>query len=367
MFSLDNLNLGDFSDRRTKVVVEFINDLVYHPVAIRAVLERAQLKQATNSSYNQSRFVWLEVVPYAAQRGRLDVLADAVADIMQDSQFKRALERKLTEGRDPTTTGGHPWYRCENPWKSGFMGPGARRAVIDREGLRAGLRSLTTEDYRVLVICGAVGSGKSHSWQLIDHLHSAGQLVGYRFARVKTDSWSDVVTGEELALSLADTLGLRIGLTPSGELSEATIRKILNMIAGQFPQNQATPCWIVLDGLDQPMVHQSARDMARRLITMVAEGDIKPARLIITGLDVTGQPERRHVQMDQIPDITEVLVRQVLTDVAKDLGREADPAELDRHVAAVLGPPDNPRTLDKVEEAVVSLVKSEWAGAHDDV
>ena len=100
-----------------------------------------------------------------------------------------------------------------------------------------------------------------------------------RFVRVTTHTWSGEVSGEDLALSLADKLGLDIKLTPSRELDDARIRKILDMVIGRYPQGDGITRWIILDGLDRPGVQNSARDMAKRLITLVDEGELPQTRL----------------------------------------------------------------------------------------
>ena len=145
------------------------------------------------------------------------------------------------------------WYEHDDPYTSGFVGLRADRAVINRVRLRQGLRQLATEQYRILLITGAERSGKSHSWDLVQHLRDARKLPGqHRFIKVSTHEWAGKVTGVDLARSLNNKLDLGINLMPSGELDEALIRKFLESIVGRFPQDDITR-WIILDGLDRPV------------------------------------------------------------------------------------------------------------------
>jgi hypothetical protein len=233
--------------------------------------------------------------------------------------------------------------------------------VIDREQFRAGLRSLAAEDYRVLVVSGPPGSGKTHSWRLIDHLRQAGMLDGHKCVRVSTHIWGNAeVTGEMIAQAAADRLGLDIRLTGSGELADARARKILDMLVGRYPADGVIR-WIVLDGLDRPRVLDSARDVGRQLITMVDDGELPNTRLVITGFDGSLTAVSASVLTDQIPAIDRERMRSFLADVAARLGRTVGAAELDALAAEVLGAAGSPSAMAELETAVVALVKREWA------
>jgi hypothetical protein len=360
--SLDELSLGDLKDDRTRLVYDLICKSVRKGTDAVVIIDETGLDLGDYNLNQPAKAIWRDVVPDAVGFRKLDALISRVAK--DYPAFLPDLEIQLAPLL--TVSGGASWYRCANPWESGFVGPRASRAVIDREELRDGLRALATEDCRVLIVSGASLSGKSHSWYLIDHLRTAGKLVGHKFAHVSAERREDA-SGEELAVELADKLALKLPLMPSAEMDDARIRKILNMIAGCFPQDQDAPCWIVLDGFDRPRVHESARDMARRLITMVNEGEIWPARLIVTGFDLTGWEDDWSIRLERIPAIDAVLVRKFLADVAAHLGRVVDPAELNRLADEVLGSQDAPRSLDKVGKAVVEVVRDHWGAGvpHD--
>jgi len=234
--------------------------------------------------------------------------------------------------------------------------------VIDRTQLRCGLRDLATGQYRVLVISGATGSGKSHSWRLLDHLHITGTLSGiHSFVRVTTQEWSYKVTGEEVALTLADRLGLRIDLMPSGELEEARIRKILSRIVGGYPKNDGITRWIVLDGLDdRRRAENSARDVGKQLITMVAGNQLPQTRLVVTGFDILDIPDLKDALLEEIPVIDDRQVSAFLRDVAAHIGHKVSDQELETCVDGVLGAGGNTDRLSRMEDAVLRLAR-EWA------
>ena len=236
--------------------------------------------------------------------------------------------------------------------------------------MRDGLRNLATDQYRILVVSGKAGSGKSHSWFLVAHLRDAGKLTGeHRFALVTTHDWEGgEVTGEDLAQTLASKLGLNIELAPSGELDDARSRKFLDKLVGkyvdEYPPRDRINWWIMLDGLDLPGVQKSARDVARRLITMIRRYELQHTRLILTGLNDPGLATG-DAAFEEIPTMDKDLVRSFLGEVAKHLDHTATREELDACVAEVLGTGEPPRELHDVETAVVRLVQTRWVdGGH---
>jgi hypothetical protein len=355
MISLDALDLGGLrDDPRTRIIADLLTETIYHEEAIAEAITVAGLVPG-NYLPNVARLAWLQAIPDAIREHRLDALVGSV--VRHDLAFGMALEARLQPLLGSPGVGG--WYPCHDPFRCGFVGPGAGRALIDREGLRGGLHDLSVDDYRVLVVYGPSGSGKTHSWRLIDHLRQAGKLAGQKCVRVSTHKWGPAeVTGEMVAQSLADRLSLEISLTDSDEPEDARARKILDLIAGRYPADGVTR-WIVLDGLDRPRVRDSARDVGRDLITMVADSELENTRLVITGFDAGWIGESGSVRFETIPAINAALVRGFLTDTAARLSHTVVAAELDAHVTEVLSG-DPPPTLAEIEDAIVRLVKREW-------
>ncbi len=355
--SLDDKNLGDLQDPRTMLIVRMISQRVYAEPYVSITLKAAGLEPA-NYTLGKAKVAWMEAVPDAAQQRKLDALVGFVAE--HNQAFVEELEQKL---RSLTPAPGTAWYPCGDPFGCGFVGSGASRAMIDRSKLRLGLHDLVHDQYRVLVVTGQPGSGKSHSWLLIDHLREAGKLAGHKCVRVSTHQWGTAeVTGEMVAQAIADRLGLDVRLTQSGELEDARARKILDLLVGHYPADGMIR-WIVLDGLDRPRVRDSARDVARLLITMVSERDLINTRLVITGFDPLELGSGASVVVEKIPAINEVLLRSFLVDAAANLGHDVDPEDLDDLIAGVLSDGGKPRTLPEIETAVVRLVKEHWGAA----
>jgi hypothetical protein len=361
MIALNDPFLEDAADQRTRLIIDMLARVIYGN-RIADLLKTAGLSPGDYKIMQSAKIVWAEAVPDAARRGKLAKLIDRVRD--EEPAFGPELERRWQDLAPPGRE--YAWYHDDDPYACLFVGLRASRAVIDRVELRKGLKRLAADDYRILVISGEPRSGKSHSWLLLEHLRDAGKLTGAnRFVRVTTHTWSGEVTGEDLARSLVDKLGLDIRLTPSRELEDARVRKLLDLTVGHYPDDDVTR-WILLDGLDRPGVQDSARDVAKRLITLVEEGELQRTRLIVTGLDLLGLTAGYSVQTEEIPPISETLVRSFFDAVATHLGCPIAAEELDGYVAEVFGPDGAPRDLREIERAVVDLARTRWAQeAHD--
>jgi len=367
VIAFDELYLGGSGNPRTITIADLLAARFYSQPQIEDALKAAGLQPATYHLNYTAVFLWREVVPDAARKHKLDALIGHLVKI--DPAFGAELERRLRPLLDPGT-----WYPCHNPYYCCFFGPGAATAMIDRGGLRSGLADLANDQCRVLVISGARRSGKTHSWRLIEHLRQTGKLAGHKCIRVSTHSWgaNTKVTSEMVAQEIADLLDLDIKMTGSGELSQARTRKILTSLTAKFPIDGVLR-WIVLDGLDreEAIDAEDAQDVALPLITKVVDGELPDTRLVITGFDPLWLRDRRAVQVETIPPISQDLVRAFLADAAIHLGREVGPADLNAYVKEVLSTADGAEAgqaslvaagtgLADVEGAVVRLVKREW-------
>jgi hypothetical protein len=358
MLSFDDPAFGEPSDPRVRRLSALLGRTVYGDL-VEPVLTSAGLNPG---AYNLRRAttLWGEVVPDAAHLGRLGALVDAVAALRP--AFAGQVDREMTQVLQPLAAAGE-WYRNDDPYTCSFVGLRSARAVIDRKDLRAALRELAEDEYWVLVVHGNPRSGKTHTWRLVDHLRTVGRLSGMnRFARVTTHDWSGEVTGEALAQSLAFKLGLSIELTPSGELDDARVRKFLDRFVGVYPGGDGVTRWIILDGLDRPGVQEGARDLARRMIQLVEDGELLQTRLIVTGLDPLGLQVGYAARTEEIPAINRALLGGFLDDVAKHFDRTPSDAELDECVAEILGPGPEEPDLSEIERRVVQVVRTRWAG-----
>jgi hypothetical protein len=356
----DDPAFSELADPRVQLLIDLMSRSIFGEQEISAALRSTGLNPG-DYPLSTAKLAWMSAVPDAAQVGRLGVLIDVIS--ASRPAFAKELDRRMSEVLHPATAS-RDWYRHPDPYACSFVGLRNARAVIDRVGLRTGLRELAEDQYWVLVVHGPPRSGKSHTWLFVDHLRNANKIVGAsRFARVTTHRWSGEVSGEAIAQSLAMKLALPISLAPSGELDDARVRKFLDHLVGAYPIDDGITRWIILDGLDRPGVHEGARDLARGLIGLVEEGELPRTRLIVTGLDPLGLHLGWAVRTEEIPAIDRALLRIFLIDVATHLRRSPTDDELEKWIGEILGPGPHQRDLGEVEECVVRLVTTRWAHA----
>jgi hypothetical protein len=332
---------------------------VYDRAKVTAILNAAGFLPGRYAD-GTAQLTWMAVVPDAARDKKLDRLVESVGET--EPAFVRELHARL-EALAAPAAGGRAWYHHADAYDCRFVGPGAVRAVVDRVTLRSTLRRLAEDGYRVLLVFGEQ-PGKSHTWLMIEHLWSrTGMLSGADPpVRVTTHTWSGAVSGEDIAGSLFTKLGLDITLAQSQESEETRVRKLLDKLVGNYPKNDPSTRWILLDGLDRPRVHESARDFARGLVMLVNAGELPRTKLVVTGMDPLGLDAGYGMLEEQIERIDAALVHLFLTDVAEHLGRTVGPGEIDGLVAEVLGHGGAPEDLSELERSLYRTLSARWAG-----
>jgi hypothetical protein len=352
------------SDLQVAAIADLLAERSYGRQVIERALEGAGLSPLDYRLDYPARLLWREITGDAARKGRLEALLANVS--IADAALSGALERRLDSAA---------WYQCRDPYYCCFFGPGLKTAMIDRAELRRGLGDLAKDEYRVLVVCGARGSGKTHSWRLIEHLSQRGMpLAGHKCIRVTTHAWGSGtrVTSEMVAREVADLLDVNVEAMGGSELLQARTRKILTLLTARYPADGVLR-WIILDGLDreEAIDADDAKDVALPLITKVADGELPDTRLVITGFDPLWLQTRRATAFEAIPPIGWDLVRAFLADTSAHLGRPVGPGELDALATTVLPAPASvhsgqaslpgvPPGLSGIEDAVVRLVRQEW-------
>lgn len=353
MLTFDDPPFGDVADPQTRTLVDLLSQTIYTEDTVAAMLRVASLNPGAYT-LRPAGLAWVSAVPDAAKHGTLRTLIEYVCTTQP--AFGTELTRRMQDVTAPAQN--QRWYAYTDPFTAAFVGRRGARIVIDRSELRSSLRDLVNDEYLVLVVHGDPRSGKSHTWEFVDHLWRAGRLL--RATRVTTHDWSGEVTGDAIAQSLALKLALPLPTTTSGELDDARVRKFLQHLVGVYPTAGATR-WIILDGLDRPGVTDGARDLARGLIRLVNEGELPHTRLIVTGLDPFGLHLGHNVLIERIPGVDRHLLDTFLHDVAAHLGQVPAPTkQIAGWVNEILGSGSSP-DLAEVEDAVVDRIRKHWA------
>lgn len=342
------------SDPRSRALVNLLTEAIFERDEIVDVLRTVQLHPGDYPD-RWSRLTWTAAVQDAAKKGRLRDLIDAIT--VKQPQFGRVW-RAQCAALESEARVSSPWYTCPDPFESRFVGGGASRAMIDREGLRRGLRELVSDEYRVMVVTGSPRSGKSHSWRLVEHLREIGPASGvppFRAVLVTTHDWSVPAKAEDVMAALVDNLGIDLDIRLTDELPESRARKLVNKLIGRYPDDGVLR-WIVFDGLDRPGVQPEVVELVLRIARAANDGRLPKTRILVTGLNETIDSDLEGlIRREEIPALRTETFRDFFISIADHLNREIDENRLDEMIAeAVQGWAGNV-DLGEVERAVYRL------------
>ncbi|HEX8865357.1 MAG TPA: hypothetical protein VF821_06820 [Lentzea sp.] len=220
------------------------------------------------------------------------------------------------------------WYQCPEPHRSMLVGPGAKRAVLDRTQLRTSLLRMVTEDYPILSIVGRAGSGKTYSRHLIQHIVGSDPFV-----RIDIEGMYDRVTAADLVRTLALRLGIikkndDITVDPHVEASRAAW-ELVHQFVGLYRALPPVTRWVFIDGLDRTSVEPSVHTAVAQIAKEVEAGQLRDMRLIVTGHSGDFAPDVHFVLLSEsLADITEHDLRQFFQHVADIVGHPLSGLEL---------------------------------------
>jgi len=275
--------------------------------------------------------LWPAVTHDAAEIGRLDLLVWKVRERRPalSSEFDAILDAELAS---------ESWYYCADPFRSKLVGPGSSLAVLDRDGLRAGLIAIARQGYPVLAIHGPAGSGRSYSKRILQHVaaHAA-----HRWEPVIVDAEEHLPNpayAGDLLRALADMLQLPFTvdvdeLTENTAKARGAVTAFVGMLSRCQPRVRRL---IFLDSLDRQRVQPDLLAAVGHLAWDIANGALQDTRLIVTGHPGDFKPDVLDVlRREEITPIAQPQVRAFFRGIAQDMERPLDPGDLAKLVADV--------------------------------
>ncbi|MCC8247633.1 effector-associated domain EAD1-containing protein [Saccharothrix luteola] len=275
--------------------------------------------------------LWPTLTRDASDAGKLEHLIRAVRDRVP--AVAAELDQVLA-ARNLTTQ----WYVPLHRHLSVLIGPGSKRAVIDRDGLRRSVLRMLKDEYPVLAITGDPGSGKSYSRHLIQHiLHDPSLSCDFVVIDVEED-WYDDVRAADLVSTLATRLDLG-RLDPVDEHVEQSraVRDLVHQFVGRFRRLPPRLRWLFIDGLDRPWVRPCVHLAVARLAKEIEAGQLQDTRLVVTGHPGDFSPDVLDVLLvESLDGITEKHLHDFFQEVATTVGAPLTADEVSSIVADVL-------------------------------
>ncbi|MBP2330361.1 hypothetical protein JOF56_010746 [Kibdelosporangium banguiense] len=321
----------DWSDATAELLHRTLQGAIWENAVLVDVWRAVGMAPAEVAWNQPASMIWRTLTRDAFDAGKLEKLIFEVRERIPAVAGK--LDRVLAARRVDAT-----WYTPLHRHTAMLVGPGCRRALIDRERLRRSMIRMIKEDFPVLAITGGPGTGKSYSRHLIRHLVHNGEFVA---VDVEND-WYDDVNAAGLLATLATRLGIPRADGPVEHVEQSrAVRELVHSFVGRFrslPQRQR---WIFIDGLDRPWVRPCVHIAVAQLAKEVEAGQLHDTRLIVTGHPGDFSPDVLEVLLvEPLSGITEGHLREFFTDIATAVGCALEPSELDAMVTGVLAQSD---------------------------
>jgi hypothetical protein len=320
----------DWSDPTARRLHQLLPQAFYKVEDLEAIWLQIGMDPATIAWGGSAQVLWPTLTREAALSNCLRRLVEHVRDqrpALAD-EFNAVLAAELTQGS---------WYACHDPFRSHMVGPGHRLAVLDRQLLRLGIVNLAQNDFPVLSITGGIGTGRSYSRRVLQHVtHHAGVEADLIVVDAERDLMRPASAGE-----LLRKLAMKLGFLPDLDvdaLTEASrmAREMVAVFVSLFRQLPPARRWIFLDSLDRPYVQPDLHAAVGHLASEIDAGQLGSTCLIVTGHPGDFPPAVMEVlQEETISEIADPEVRAFFRDVAQDIGRPVSDAQLEDLVSQV--------------------------------
>ncbi len=329
------------------------------PMEIEPVVVAIGLRVADHpfGAGGTAAMIWSSVLQDVAQRRLMRALVEHVRDRVPMISADMA-----TVLAAPRSGGLNQWYRCDPPERARLLGPGDKRALLDRIELGSALVQVT-DDAPVVSIDGDPGQGKSHSRHLLRHVLEAAQppwqLVVIDIAELWPAEECTTFSARDFIGELSAKLGLPRTYDEVVEHTEAKriARELVTTFSGRYKSLVGRRVLFV-DGLDRSNVGDDVGVAVAHLAREIETGELGDLRLVITGYRGGFAPVVAEVLVeDRTEPISTTHLALFFEEIGRHIGRPASTKEIDQLVA---------KTLDRAKLSdLLTLGREASAVAHE--
>jgi hypothetical protein len=315
------------------------------------VLDDAKLSRGLMpGSSNRLGVRWYSLLNDVLLEGHLrSLLAVVVRDYPR-------LEPKIHElmQDDPRESDGNPL----DPYEARLIGPG-RQPMVDRIDLRGKLKQFLCDGVPVLVLRGPEQSGKSHSFELINHVTTRRMDTRVIFVDFAPPQYG--TSAPDLMSLMCSRLGLR---DISGRERRTTrtrfAAELVDDLVGIYKFKDSVQRVIVIDGLNRSTLDADVSDLIVKLVVEVVNRQLPRTQLVLAGYGGLFEKKVTYsVLTEDIIPITETHVRLYFADIGTEVGKNLSKAKLDALVKkAMKGAPNLELLGDRVRQTALELVEA---------
>ena len=306
---------------------------LYRPKAAESLAKRAGLPLRRIDFDGSANNVWQSLLPVAARSGKLRELARVVMDDPESVAVRDLLHHLMEDVPKPLPAG-------LDLYSLGMLP--SRRSFIDRRPLRRHLRELGDPDgARVLLVNGAAGFGKSHSWHLISYVGDRAKV--YEAHRFNLADWTGSKrSATDVMAEIAAELNWPSAKVDITAQPDTTVRLLVRIFKNRT-RNLPRPVCLVFDGFTS----RTADEWARRFVIGIAaaanEDQECDARVVLLEVEAPLPDElardalRENLRSGRLDDLPEFF-RAAAEAAGEYIGDDAMAVLIE----SVLGPPPHP-------------------------
>jgi hypothetical protein len=246
------------------------------------------------------------------------------------------------------------------------LGDSPKIPFINRSKLRGNLANLTMVNnrYKILSLTGQKGTGKSHTWHLIQHVANEHQV------KTVILDISQAQEVDEACETIVDQMGLdvddmRAKVLIDRPAKERIGRKFTAWLARTTADLKPAKWWLVLDGLDE--ADRPSSDLNEHLVQWLIKGlrqdqNFTQVILIILGADVAPDALLSPFVLDErLEGMMRADVESFITRYALSIGRSLKKKELAAIMQTIAGDlkgPFNAQQMDSIRKGTSRVIES---------
>ena len=323
------VNGAGWHHERAREIAKLLAAAYETEIAMNGVLDSIGEQSLKSTGTILVEATWYDILKKLHAVGRIPTLLNYVS-----KEYEELKDRFYSLSVDPAVGYGNP----DDRYEALLTGPGSI-PFVDRDSFREALREFIDKRLPVLIVYGKEKSGKSHSYELINHV-----FLGCTEPIVSKIDFLDSIDGStaaDLMVIMRDRLGVpprrRINIRTGSAMDH--VRKIINEFIGDYNQSH-DPRFrriIVIDGADRVDIDEDVLALVRLLINNCVDNQLFGCQLIVIGFrgNLTGNI-RFKVKPDETSPITGIDVRAYFTALIRELGNPKAAEGLDQVVESVM-------------------------------
>lgn len=245
------------------------------------------------------------------------------------------------------------------------LGNSPKIPFMNRTKLRGNLDSLTrlNNGYKVVSLNGQKGTGKSHTWHLLQYVAFHHSVTPVLFDISQSYDVEDACESivDQMGLDVAD---MREKVLVDKPAKERIGRKFSSWLARATAANKPKKWWLVIDGLDDS--DNPSPDLNENLVQWLIRGlrqDLNFTQVVLIMLGAIVPPDPilgPYILEERLEAMTRMDVETFVSSYAESIGRTLSPVEMSDLTYAIAGNlsgPFDPQQMSVIQKQITDIIE----------